>query len=83
MDFNIPRIPLGDGIEKTIDFLDTNFSFITKSMSKGIETVIDLMVAGMTFIHPVLFIIIITVLSWYLTKKRELQLFHLQAYPLF
>ncbi|MGE4518164.1 MAG: ABC transporter permease [Desulfobacteraceae bacterium] len=70
MDFNIPRIPLGEGIEKSIDFLDTNFSFITKSMSRGIESVIDLMVAGMTSIHPVLFIIIVTALSWYLTRKR-------------
>jgi len=70
MDFNIPRIPLGDGIEKSIDFLDTNFSFITKAMSKGIESVIDVMVAGMTFVHPVFFILIVTALSWYLTKKR-------------
>lgn len=70
MDFNIPRIPIGEGVEKGIDFLDSNFSFITKAMSKVVESVIDVMVTGMTFIHPVIFIIIVTALSWYLTKKK-------------
>ncbi|MDY0132932.1 MAG: proline/glycine betaine ABC transporter permease [Desulforegulaceae bacterium] len=70
MDFNIPRIPIGEGVEKGIDFLDSNFSFITKAMSKVVESVIDVMVTGMTFVHPVIFIIIVTALSWYLTKKK-------------
>lgn len=70
MDVNIPKIPIGEGVERGIEFLDSNFSFITKAMSKGIEAAIDVIIAGMTFVPPVLFILIVTALSWYLTRKK-------------
>ncbi|MGM0417898.1 MAG: ABC transporter permease [Thermodesulfobacteriota bacterium] len=74
MGFEIPRVPIGDGIEKGIEFLDTNFSFITKAMSTGIEAFIDVMVAGMTMFHPMVFIILVTAFSWWLTRKRSVVL---------
>ena len=71
MDFNIPKIPLGNGIESGIDFLDTNFSFITKAMSKGVEAFIDFLVAGMNLVNPLVFILFITGITWWITKKKS------------
>lgn len=74
MSFDIPKIPLGQGIENGIEFLDTHFSFITKAMSKGIETFIDVSVAGMSFIPPIIFIILVTAFTWWITRKKSVAL---------
>ncbi len=71
MDFQVSRIPLGAFIEGSIDFLDTHFSFMTKLMSKWIEAFIDIFVLGLNFLHPVAFILLITVISYYLTRKKS------------
>ncbi len=71
MDFQVARIPLGELIEGTINFLDTNFSFITKAMSKGIESFIDVFVIGLNLLHPAAFIILVTGLAYYLTRKKS------------
>ncbi len=71
MDFTVSRIPLGDFIEGSIDFLDTHFSFMTKIMSKWIEAFIDIFVTGLNFLHPVAFILLITIISYYLTRKKS------------
>ncbi|PIE74854.1 MAG: ABC transporter permease [Deltaproteobacteria bacterium] len=74
MSFEIHRIPLGKVLETSIEFLDTNFSFITKAMSQGIEAFIDVVVAGMNFINPIIFIILVTALAYWITRKKSVAL---------
>ncbi len=71
MDFQVVRFPLGECIEESINFLDTHFSFITKIMSKWIEAFIDIFVFGLNLLHPVVFILLITGVSYYLTRKKS------------
>ncbi len=71
MNLGVASIPLGELIEESINFLDTNFSFITKTMSKWIEAFIDVFVFGLNFFHPVVFILLVTGGSYYLTRKKS------------
>lgn len=71
MSFDIPKIPIDKAVEFSIDFLDDNFSFITKAMSHWVEAFIDIMVAGLTFLNPLVFIAIATGLTYWITKKKS------------
>lgn len=67
-DFPDIRIPIGDGVEKFIDFLAANFDaffdfifVISSGLIKGLET-------GLLAVPWWLFIIIIFILGWYFTN---------------
>jgi len=77
MDMPLPKIPIDKWIESTINWLTTNFSFITKAISDVTETGIDGFVAGLMFIPPWLLITIFALVAWYLTKDKKLGLFTL------
>ncbi|MFZ7102873.1 MAG: ABC transporter permease [Peptococcaceae bacterium] len=77
MDMPLPKIPIGNGIENSIDWLTTNFSFLTKAISNITETGIDAFIDGLLFFPPWVLIIIFSLLAWYLTKKRGIGLFTL------
>lgn len=71
------KIPVGKTIEGIINFLDDNFSFITKTFSEVTENGIDILVGAMMFIPPWLFIIVIAGLAWFISKKRGVAIFTL------
>ncbi|MFO7718399.1 MAG: ABC transporter permease [Thermodesulfobacteriota bacterium] len=71
------QIPIGEAIEGTIDFLADNFSFATKAFTRVVETGLDIMVGGMEFLPPWLFIIVAALLTWWLSKSRGIGLFTL------
>lgn len=71
------KIPVGDAIEGTIEFLADNFSFATKAFTRVVETGLDIMVSGMEFLPPWLFIILAALLTWWLSKRRGIGLFTL------
>lgn len=77
MDMPLPKIPIDKWIESTINWLTTNFSFITKAISDVTETGIDGFVAGLMFVPPWLLITIFALVAWYLTKDKRLGLFTL------
>jgi len=77
MDMPLPKIPIDKWIESTINWLTTNFSFITKAISDVTETGIDGFVAGLMLIPPWLLITIFALVAWYLTKDKKLGLFTL------
>lgn len=71
------RIPLGDAIAATINFLVDNFSFVTKAFSKVTESGLDLLESGLLAMPPWLFIIIVAALAYYMTRKRGIAVFAL------
>ncbi len=71
------RIPIGDTIEATIDFFVDNFAFITKAFAEVTENGIEILVSVMTFSHPIVLILLITALAYYLTKSYGLGVFTL------
>ncbi|MGI6227259.1 MAG: ABC transporter permease [Peptococcales bacterium] len=75
MDMPIPKIPIGDWIDGLIDWLTTNFSFITKSISNFTESGIDIFIDILMFLPPWVMIIIFSALAWYLTKDKRIGAF--------
>lgn len=66
----IPKIPIGQAIESSIDFLTDNFAFITKWISSVTETGIDAMVFSMLWLPPWVLILIFTALAWWLSTRQ-------------
>ena len=64
------KIPVGDAIEGSIDFLVDNFSFITQGISTLTEMGIDILVSSLMFFHPLVLILIISAGVWYITRTK-------------
>lgn len=60
----IPKIPLADWVETTIDWASTNFAPITKAISGFAETGINGLVTGMEWLPPWLLIIAFALIAW-------------------
>ncbi|TWI74399.1 glycine betaine/proline transport system permease protein [Desulfobotulus alkaliphilus] len=73
----MPRIPLGEAIEASINFFVENFSFLTIAFTRIMEGVISFMENTLMLLHPLLFIVIVAALVFWLTRKRGLSLFSL------
>ncbi|WP_300674415.1 proline/glycine betaine ABC transporter permease [Desulfoluna sp.] len=71
LQFDIPRIPIGKAIEAIIDFLVENCSAATNIFSDIMEAFIDILVDGMMFLPPWLFILCIGALAFGITRKRS------------
>ncbi|MFO7982034.1 MAG: proline/glycine betaine ABC transporter permease [Desulfuromonadales bacterium] len=66
----IPKIPIGEAIESSIDFLTDNFAFITKWISNVTEIGIDAMVFSMLWLPPWMLILIFAALAWWLSTRQ-------------
>lgn len=73
----MPKIPIGATIEAIIDFLVTNFSFLTIAFTRVMEIVIRAIENGLLFLPPWLFILLAAGLTFWLTKKRGIGIFTL------
>ncbi len=71
------RIPLGDAIAATINFLVDNFSFLTKAFSKFTGSGLELLESGLLWLPPWVFIIIVAAFAYYMTRKRGIAVFAL------
>jgi glycine betaine/proline transport system permease protein len=67
---SIPKFPLGDIIEKFIDYTTDNFSDVTRAISNVTEIALEHLVDGMLFLHPVIVIAIITGLLYRFSGRR-------------
>ena len=72
---NIPRIPVGETIETFINFLVDHFSFATKAFSAVLETGLDFIEGIMKACPPWLFIIIVVLITWRLTRSKRTTVF--------
>lgn len=67
---NIPKFPLGDGVEAVLDFLTDVLSPLTRAFSEVVELGIDGMVIGLGFIPPVILIALIGLLAWRIGGRK-------------
>ncbi|WP_031480798.1 ABC transporter permease [Maridesulfovibrio frigidus] len=72
---DIPRIPVGKTIEAGIDFLVEHCSFATRAFSEVLDTGLDIVQTGMLSLPPWLFIIIVSLLTWRLSRSKRIALF--------
>jgi len=70
MNFDIPKFPLAHIIDVMLDWLTTNFSFITKALSHVISAAIDGIVSGLLWLPPWLLVIAVAALAWRMAGKR-------------
>ncbi|HDP81474.1 MAG TPA: proline/glycine betaine ABC transporter permease [Spirochaetes bacterium] len=66
----IPKIPLGDFIEAGIDYLTLHFAFVTKAMAAVMETGIQALTSGLMMVPPLVFILAVSALAWYLSTRK-------------
>jgi glycine betaine/proline transport system permease protein len=66
------KLPVGEVIETGIDFLVEHLSFITKASAKVVETVLGAMESGLLLVPIPVFIVLVGVGVWFLTKDRKL-----------
>ncbi|OEU65567.1 MAG: ABC transporter permease [Desulfovibrio sp. S3730MH75] len=72
---DIPRIPVGKTIEAGIDFLVEHCSFATRAFSDVLDAGLDIVQTGMLALPPWLFIIIVSLLTWRLSRSKRIALF--------
>ena len=70
MAYELPRIPLGHGIEIAIDFLSDNLAPLTKSISLVLETAIDAMGDALMAVPPWALIMVVALIAWRLGSRR-------------
>lgn len=75
MSLELPRLPLGDGIEAVLDFLVRNLAFATKAFSTVADQGIRIMESAMMLVHPIIMIVVLTAVVFYLTRQRGVALF--------
>jgi len=66
---NIPKLPIAGMVDSGIEILTAKFSFFTRAASDVMENGIDGLYNGLFWLHPLVFIIILTAVAWYLSKK--------------
>jgi len=69
--FSVPKLPLDDWIDISLDFFTENFAFLTKAVSEFLENFIYDVVNGFMFLPPWLVITIFTLLSWRLIVRER------------
>ncbi|WP_110665334.1 ABC transporter permease [Salinicola halophilus] len=70
MDFDIPRIPLGDWIEGGLDFLTSEFSGVTRAISRTTQTGISLLNDGLMWMPIWALMALVILLCWRLSGRR-------------
>lgn len=66
----LPKVPLGDWVEAFVDLLKEYLSWLFKAISSGIETLMDGLVAILSFGPPYLLIIVISILAFFIVNWR-------------
>jgi glycine betaine/proline transport system permease protein len=66
------KLPVGEVIENGIDFLVEHLSFITKASAKVVETLLGAMESGLLLVPIPVFIVLVGIGVWFLTKERKL-----------
>lgn len=64
MDYSVPKFPLDELVEQLLNFLTENFAFLTKAISKLIESLMDGLVSNLMSLPPWLLIAIFAGLAW-------------------
>lgn len=66
----LPKLPLSDWVETFVDILKSYFSIIFNSVSISVETITKGLVSLLSLGPPIILILIITALAWWLVNVR-------------
>lgn len=77
MNFDIPKIPLGKGIEWVINVLATQFSSATNTLADVIESMVRGLTDILMYPPPVIAVLIFAALAYLLTRNKRIALFTL------
>ncbi len=69
MDITIPTIPLAQYIDAILDVLTSNFAFVTRAISSATLTGLDYFIAFLMFFPPVVLILIISAITYFITSR--------------
>ncbi len=69
LNFDLPKLPLGDAIEWFVRWLVANLSVIFDGIRDGLNFITGLLRDGMLAIEPVILILIFGLIIWLLTSK--------------
>ena len=61
---DIPKIPLGEGIDAALEVLTDLLSGLTRAFSDAVELGIDAIVSTLGLVPPVLLILIFAAIAW-------------------
>ncbi len=75
MSFELPRIPVGKGIEAGIDFLVEHLAIATRAFSAVADQGLRFLEATMMSVHPVIVVLLATLLVFFMTRKRGVTVF--------
>lgn len=78
----LPKLPLAEGIDASVDFLVENFSDVTRAGSDCMLTVLDAFEHLLLLPPPWLFIALMGGLCWWVTRKPGLPLFAVLGFAL-
>ncbi len=67
---NIPELPVADWVETGVDWLTDNLAFLFDALKDGGDTLMDGMVDLLSFIPPVLFILLVAAAAFFATGKK-------------
>jgi glycine betaine/proline transport system permease protein len=70
MNFDIPKFPLAHYIDIILNWLTSNFSFITKALSHVTSAAIDGIVTALLWFPPWVLIIAVAALAWRMAGRR-------------
>jgi glycine betaine/proline transport system permease protein len=65
----LPKLPIADWIDVFVDWLTVTFSVAFDGISEGLEAFVEAIVAGLGYIPPIAFIILLTLLAWKLSNN--------------
>ena len=68
------KIPIGAWGKEFFDFLTTNFSWFFDRLSDGLKSLLESLIDLMLWIPPVVLVILIVALAWWLQKSWRLAL---------
>ncbi len=75
MNLDLPRVPIGPTIEATIDFLVEHLAFATRAFSAVADQGLRFLESTMMAVHPIILVVVATVLVFFLTRKRGVTVF--------
>ena len=82
LNFNIPRIPLGEWIEYGLDFAVDHAAPATRAFSHIVEVGIDLVEKGLLIVPQPVSILIFALIAWLASRKPGLPLFTVLGFTL-
>lgn len=65
----LPKLPLADWIDSLVEWLTDTFEVAFDGISGGLEAFVEGMVDGLSFVSPIILIILMSLLTWKICNK--------------